>query len=277
MVWAWGGLRPSNSSGNLCCWVTHRRQAAATVCHVLQEDVSLAEAIPVADRDKAIEECIAAVVRIPRGRWSGLRTDSTPGGIGLLVLQGLLVRYVGVSGSFGAELLGQGDVLRPWQGEDAPLTPPQTTGWRVLEPTRLAVLDLEVARRFARYPELTGSLVARALERSRRLATHMAIVHQARVHVRLHMVLWHLADRWGYVRPEGTILPLRLTHDVLADLVAAQRPTVSSALSQLTTNELVRLGREGWLLLGQPPGELLELHELSAGGARLTAPATTKR
>jgi CRP/FNR family transcriptional regulator, cyclic AMP receptor protein len=68
------------------------------------------------------------------------------------------------------------------------------------------------------------------------------------------MVLWHLADRWGYVRPEGTILPLRLTHDVLADLVAAQRPTVSSALSQLTTNELVRLGREGWLLLGQPPG-----------------------
>jgi hypothetical protein len=59
--------------------VTHRRQAAATVCHVLQEDVSLAEAIPVADRDKAIEECIAAVVRIPRGRWSGLRTDSTLG------------------------------------------------------------------------------------------------------------------------------------------------------------------------------------------------------
>lgn len=238
--------------------------------------MSLAEAIPVADRDKAIEECIAAAVPIPRGRWTGHRTDSTPDGIGLLVLHGLLVRHVGVSGSFGAELLGQGDLLRPWQGEGVPVTPPQATRWRVLEPTRVAVLDLEVARRFARYPELTGSLVARALERARRLATNMAIVHQARVHVRLHMLLWHLADRWGYVRPEGTILPLRLTQDLLADLVAAQRPTVSSALSQLTTNELVRLGSEGWLLSGQPPGELLQLQELSAGGARLLAPSTRK-
>ena len=246
--------------------MTHTRQAAATLCHVLQEDVNLAEAIPLADRDKAIEECIAAAVRIPRGRWSGHRTDRTPDGIGLLVLYGLLIRRFGVSGSFGAELLGQGDLLRPWQGEDAPLSLPHTTRWRVFEPTRVAVLDLEVARRFARYPELTGSLVARALERSRRLVTNMAIVHQARVHVRLHMLLWHLADRWGYVRPEGTILPLRLTHDVLADLVAAQRPTVSSALSQLATNELVRPGREGWLLSGQPPAELLDLQELSVGG-----------
>jgi CRP/FNR family cyclic AMP-dependent transcriptional regulator len=246
--------------------VTHRRQAAANLCHVLQEDVNLAEAIPVADRDKAIDECIAAAVRIPPGRWSGHRTDSTPDGIGLLVLYGLLVRHVGVGGSFGAELLGQGDLLRPWQGEDAQLTLPQATRWRVLEPTRVAVLDVEVARRFARYPELTGSLVARTLERSRRLATNMAIVHQARVHVRLHMLLWHLADRWGHVRPEGTILPLRLTHDVLAELVAAQRPTVSSALSQLAANELVQPGREGWLLSGQPPGELLKLQELSAAG-----------
>jgi CRP/FNR family cyclic AMP-dependent transcriptional regulator len=241
--------------------VTRSRHGAATVCHVLQEDVSLAEAVPVADRDKATEECIAAAVRIPEGNWNGHRADRTPGGIGLLVLHGLLIRHVGVSGSFGAELLGQGDILRPWQGEDAPRTLPQTTRWRVLEPTRVAVLDLEVARRFARYPELTGSLVARTLDRARRLAMNMAIVHQARVNVRLHMLLWHLAERWGYVCPEGTILPLRLTHEVLAELVAAQRPTVSSALSQLTANELVRAGREGWLLSGQPPVELRRLQE----------------
>ena len=34
--------------------------------------------------------------------------------IGLLVLQGLPVRRVGVDGRFGAELLGQGDILRSW-------------------------------------------------------------------------------------------------------------------------------------------------------------------
>ena len=61
----------------------------------------------------------------------------------------------------------------------------------------------------------------------------MAIVHQARVDVRLHMLLWHLAARWGRVRSDGTVLRLRLTHAVLADLVAARRPTVTTALSDL--------------------------------------------
>jgi CRP/FNR family cyclic AMP-dependent transcriptional regulator len=241
--------------------VTPKRHDAATVCHVLREDVNLAEAVPVPNRDSAIEECIAAELRIPRGSWSGYQTDTMPGGIGLLVLRGLLIRRVEVSGGFGAELLGEGDLLRPWHVVDSPPTFPQTAGWRVLEPTRMAVLDLEVARRFARHPELTGRLVARALDRSRRLAISMAIVQQARVHIRVHMLFWHLADRWGYVRPEGTVLPLRLTHDVLADLVAARRPTVSTALARLARNELVRRRGDGWLLSAQPPRTLLELEE----------------
>ncbi len=53
------------------------------------------------------------------------------------------------------------------------------------------------------------------------------------------MLLWHLADRWGRVRSEGVVLPLRLTHSVLADLVAARRPTVTTSLSELARQELV--------------------------------------
>lgn len=251
------------------CWVLDpRRHVAATICHVLREDAGLAEAIPVAERSKAIEECIAAVVRIRRGRWSGHQIDIMPDGIGLLVLHGLLIRRVGVSGGFGAELLGDGDLLRPWQGEDRQPTLPHTTGWRVLQPARLAVLDRAAAGRFARYPELTGRLVARALARSRNLAMNLAIVQQARVRIRVHMLFWHLASRWGYVGPEGTILPLPLTHDVLAQLVAARRPTVSTVLAHLAKDELVRPGGNGWLLSGEPPGELLELQGRSAGGER---------
>ena len=73
----------------------------------------------------------------------------TPDGIGLLVLRGLLIRRVGVGGGFGAELLGQGDLLRPWQGEGAQSTLSPTTGWHVLEPVRIAVLDPRAAARFA--------------------------------------------------------------------------------------------------------------------------------
>jgi CRP/FNR family transcriptional regulator, cyclic AMP receptor protein len=234
--------------------ITRRRHPATAVCHVLREDADLAEAIPAVDRDKAIEECIAAEVRVPRGRWSGQRMDIMPDGIGLLVLEGLLIRRVGVSGSFGAELLGRGDLLRPWQGEDTAPTIPHSTGWRAIEPVRLAVLDREVARRFARYPVLTGQVAARALERSRNLAMNMAIVHQPRVSVRIHMLLWHLANRWGRVQADGVVLPLRLTHEVIADLVAARRPTVSTALAELAKIDLVRPGTEGWLLLGRQPG-----------------------
>ena len=39
------------------------RRVAGTACHVLRDDVSLAEAIPAADRERAIEECIAPTVR----------------------------------------------------------------------------------------------------------------------------------------------------------------------------------------------------------------------
>jgi CRP-like cAMP-binding protein len=133
----------------------------------------------------------------------------------------------------------------------------------VLEPTRLAVLDGVAAQRFARHPELIGALVGRALERSRNLAVNMAIVHQPRVDIRLQMLFWHLADRWGLVRSDGISLPLRLTHTVLADLVTARRPTVSSALSELAERGLVRLLDDAWLLSGEPPGELLELQPIA--------------
>lgn len=244
------------------------------VCHVLTEDPDLAEFIDPRHRARAEAYCVARTIRMPRGRWNVPGPDGLREGIGLLVLEGLLLRRVGIDGRFGAELLGVGDLLRPWQDEDTRTTLALTTGWKVLEPVRLAILDEAAARRFADYPELTGRLVDRALERSRNLTINMAIVHQARVNVRLHMLFWHLADRWGRVRSEGIWLPLALTHTVLADLVAARRPTVTTALTELTRLGLVFAAGGGWLLSGEPPGELLELQEVG-GSAPPRTVATT--
>jgi CRP/FNR family cyclic AMP-dependent transcriptional regulator len=244
------------------------------VCHVLSEDPDLAEFIDPRHRARAEAYCVARTIRMPRGRWNVPGPDGLREGIGMLVLEGLLLRRVGVDGRFGAELLGVGDLLRPWQGEDTRPTLALTTGWKVLEPVRLAILDEAVARRFADYPELTGALVDRALDRSRNLTINMAIVHQARVNVRLHMLFWHLADRWGRVRAEGVWLPLALTHTVLADLVAARRPTVTTALTELSRQGLVFPAGGGWLLSGEPPGELLELQHVG-GPAPPRTVATT--
>jgi CRP/FNR family cyclic AMP-dependent transcriptional regulator len=84
---------------------------------------------------------------------------------------------------------------------------------------------------------------------------NMAIVQQPKVEARLHMLLWHLADRWGTVTPDGVFLPVRLTQTILAALVAAQRPTVSAGLAALERDHRLARTSRGWLLHGAPPGE----------------------
>jgi hypothetical protein len=189
-----------------------------------------------------------------------------PGGVGLLILDGLILRRVGVEGRHGAEILGDGDLIRPWPGEDLDSTLPYTTGWKVIHRTRLAMLDERVAARLARYPPLIGAITGRVLERAHRLGLMMAIIHHPRIEVRLHMLFWHLADRWGHVRRDGVILPLNVSHSVLADLVAAQRPSVTGALGKLGERGLVHTVEGGWLLCGEPPGELLELQNVDVSG-----------
>lgn len=236
------------------------------VCKLLVEDPDLAEAIPSERRSQAVDEISTTCMRLPPGRWKVPEFDGDS--IGLVVLEGVLLRHVEIDGRYGLELLGETDVLRPWQGSDAPMLDLHAA-WSVLSPARLAWLDGRTARQLARYPELTNRLFERVLRRSRHLVTNMAIVHQPRVDTRLHLLLWHLAGRWGRVRRDCVFLPLRLTHALLADLVAARRPTVTSALSDLTRRGLVRQADEGWLLFGQAPSTRLAEAVNGASGTRL--------
>lgn len=94
----------------------------------------------------------------------------------------------------------------------------------MLAPTRLAVLDLAWARRMAPFPEIAGTLIGRAMDRSRRLAVNMAIAQHPRLEMRLEVLLWHLAERLGRVHTDGVHLTLSVTHETLGNLVAARRP-----------------------------------------------------
>ena len=230
------------------------RSNSAGFVRVLLEDPDLAEAVAPDRRERAIDECTARELRLPAGSWDAGRTAELDGGIGLLVLEGLLVRRVGLDGRYSAELLGEGDVLRPWQEENERHSMlALTSGWTVVGPTRTALLDERASQQLMRYPALAERLFARAIDRARHLAVQLAIVHQSRVDVRLQMLFWHFAARWGRVRSDGTAIPLRLTHAVLADLVGARRPTVTSALSDLARRGVVRFVDDVWLLAGAPP------------------------
>ena len=93
--------------------------------------------------DTARARAIASVIEADSFRWdpSGVADAAQDGWIGLLLLDGLMIRQVTVGKRSGCEIFGPGDVIRPWDadGDYDPLT--ITVAWLVLEPTRLAVLD----------------------------------------------------------------------------------------------------------------------------------------
>jgi CRP-like cAMP-binding protein len=223
---------------------------------VLDEDRGLAEVVPAESLERARRASMAAVLRRASGSWdAALDSDVARGGFGLLILEGLLVRRVGVDGRFGAELLAAGDLLRPWEHDGELGTLPFDTTWRIVAPARLAVLDLRWVERMAGFPEIAAELTGRALDRARRLATLMAISQQPRLDQRVWLLFWELADRHGRVHPDGVHLELRLTHEVISHLVAARRPSVSAALSRLARRGVLRRHGAEWLLTGPAPDE----------------------
>jgi CRP-like cAMP-binding protein len=222
---------------------------------VLEEDRALAEIIPPPRREAARAQAMAATLSVTPGHWQvASEAGRARGGYGLLVLAGMLVRRVGFNGRFGAELLGPGDVLRPWESDgDAGGIMPFEAGWRVLTPTRVALLDAAWAARMAPFPSIGPELTGRATARARRVASLMAIVQLPRLEERLWMVFWELADRFGHVHADGVHLDLPLTHEVLSHLSAARRPSVSGALTRLTDAGRIRREGRDWILTGEPP------------------------
>ena len=124
---------------------------------VLDEDRGLAEVVPAESLERARRASRAAVLRRASGSWdAALDSDVARGGFGLLILEGLLVRRVGVDGRFGAELLAAGDLLRPWEHDGELGTLPFDTAWRIVAPARLAVLDLRWVERMAGFLKRVG-------------------------------------------------------------------------------------------------------------------------
>ncbi len=217
--------------------------------YVLDHDVGLRSVLSEAERARARQHAVAGVIELTTGDWSPEREEGAAAELGLLVLEGLMIRDVSVADARCGELIGPGTLLRPRddRGADAPMR--HEVGWRVVEPTRLAILDRRFLRVAAHWPALMTALVSRATERAHNLGVMVSIHSLKRVDTRLLAFFWHLADRFGKVTAEGVLIPLQLTHRQLALLVGAQRPSVTSALGALAEREQLRRDERGnWLL-----------------------------
>jgi len=238
-----------------------------SVSQILADDPELSGGLTGERLENAVRDCVVGTCSCRSGPWSPPdEIGDMRFGVGLLILGGLIVRRVGVAGRFGAELLGEGDLMNPFHPHDMGSSLPRTGKWRVLQDAQMAILDSEFVLRATRYPEVVSALLARALKRSRHIATNMAIVQQPRIDLRLHMLFWELADRSGIVRQDGVHVPMPLTHATLSDLVAARRPTVTKALGELAQRGAVIWTGSDWLLPGEPPSELDDVGSLTIAG-----------
>lgn len=241
--------------------------------YLLDLDVDLADELDVRLRLAARPTVTAVTFEAETGnlRLADWLADASPGP-GVLILDGVVVAQVQVGDRTAAELLGTGDLIQSWQCADAELV--CGTSWRALLPTRFAVLDGAFAQRVKPWPQITAVLLRRAGKRTQRLNVQRAITAQPRLEVRLALIMWHLAARWGKVTPGGIHLALPLTHQLLGWLVSAERPSVSHALARLHYAGLVSGHGDEWYLQGSVEDYLASMTEPPSSPAeQLLGPA----
>jgi CRP/FNR family cyclic AMP-dependent transcriptional regulator len=223
---------------------------------VLEHDPELGRGLDSEAFAVASRHLIARTTLLEPGEWAQPfpGAEDRNGQLGILMLDGLAMRTQELGPVASSELLGAGDILRPWQTGDEGSSIAADARWQVIQRSTVAILDRRFAQIAGRWPELTSALMERTVQRTLLLAFQMGVGHLRRVDARLLLLLWRLADRWGRVTRDGVVLPLGLTHGWLANLVGAQRPSVTTALGQLAqAGRVERLEDGSWLLRGAPP------------------------
>jgi CRP-like cAMP-binding protein len=239
---------------------------------VLECDPELGLRVPPEQIHWARDALLAPALALEAGPWEPPIGPDERRGLGYLVLDGVLARDVVLAGNTSTELLGEGDVIQPTAGVSDDRLVRCHVGWRVLETVRLAVLGESFARRLGEWPQVQAALFERAVRRSLHVSIHQALLQLSPVETRLLVVFWFLAERWGRVTPDGIVLRLRLSHQLLGQLVGCQRASVTTALRRvIDSGMVVRRSDATWLLRGSPPDELTRLNwpqRIAAGTRR---------
>jgi CRP/FNR family transcriptional regulator, cyclic AMP receptor protein len=215
-------------------------------------DEELCRGIPAKDRPAADQRLVVQTAVLTPGGWDPPAEPPANASTGLLIASGLLIRKLRVDGSRAIELLGKGDLVRPWQEDSASFT---TSSWRVIEPCRAAILDDRLIASLAQWPMVTTALLARALKRSRWLIAQAGIAAIVGVEDKLLNLLWHIGERWGRAVPDvGIVIDLPLTHELLAEMVGVSRSYATHGIGRLIDNGRVsRPDGRAYVLHGDPP------------------------
>jgi CRP/FNR family transcriptional regulator, cyclic AMP receptor protein len=199
---------------------------------------------------------MAQLVAVPEGHWAWEQMlPAPPGVVGFVICSGIFARRARVYDASSVELLGAGDIIMPWASEhDSAIGFDTSVDWHVLARGRLALIDNALLVKSAPWPEIAKALLTRAIAHARWLAGLHAAAGHTRVEDRLWLVLWQIAERWGKATPDGVTLSMPgLTHETIASLVAASRPSVTKAFGDLRDRGLLERRPRGVLILHGAP------------------------
>jgi hypothetical protein len=227
---------------------TRARQASVT----LVEFDSNLNPHPVGWSALGTRRLMARVVHLPSGPFDtdGL-VDVPAESLGLLVLEGLALVQVAAGRAPIGWLVGADDLVRPWEMGEASLL--RGASWQALSPLRIALLDGDFARRANGLDSLTDALVAKVAQTSHWLFAKSLVTGTSVIEERLLLLFALLGERWGKATSAGVFVAMPLTHQVLATLIGARRPSVSTALRELSAAGVLRRIPEGWLLCRTGP------------------------
>ena len=217
---------------------------------LLEADPELGARLEGEELDQARKYAMLPAVRLDAGSWDiqqlrdarGVRGEV----YGFVLTEGTITIDASFADRRATRVLATNELilLEGWDNDTLPVR----WGWTVLEPTTIAVLDerLEVIARH--WPSLMTALVIRGADQTRHALLQQAISQLPRVEDRLLALMWSLADRKGIVRGDGVYVPLALTHQMLAQMIGARRPTVSLGLKALNDRGVLRSTGDGWLI-----------------------------
>jgi CRP/FNR family cyclic AMP-dependent transcriptional regulator len=170
-------------------------------------------------------------------------------GFDVLVIEGIVLKETRLSNRAALELLGPGDVLGPPLNAIRQIESRAVSRYVAHGPVTLAQLGGRFRQAARRWPGLSDVLLDRLARQTHRASMHLAMLHLPRIEDRIIALFSDLAERFGQMTPEGALVDLDLTHEVIGRLVGSRRPTVSLALQSLAAHGTLDRRSDGrWVL-----------------------------
>ncbi len=216
-----------------------RRTPAASVVGLAAVLPEILSSVPAEDRELAERTLVVPLLSARDEDLADVVTAQTPGAFDFLIVDGVVLKETSLASRSALELLGPGDLLAP------PLTAVRQLESRAVSRylahgrVSLAAIEAHFRQAAGRWPGIADFLHDRLGRQTHRASMHLAMLQLPRIEDRVIALFADLAERFGRVTPEGVLIDVPLTHDVIGGLVGGRRPTVTLALHKLASNGLL--------------------------------------